>query len=50
MLLKILWEGIRPSWWISNKFQIPMFRYAFMTCRLHVLNMFNEMIIMVGPS
>ena len=50
MIIQLLWEGIRPAWRISNKYDVPMFKCVFMTYTLHVHDVFDKMPVMVRMS
>jgi len=47
MLLQLLFDGIMPSYSLSDKFENLVTKYAFMTCSLHAHHMFGEMSVMV---
>jgi len=39
---------INASWRISDKYETPMLRSVLYTCRLHICDMFDEMLVMAS--
>lgn len=48
MIMQLMWEGIIRSWRVLDKYETPMLKYVVETCRFHICDMFEEMLIMVG--